>query len=79
MDCSPPASSGSPGKNTGVGCYFLLQGVILTQGSNLCLSRLPALAGGFFTAELTSEARFNTLVQFILYIWLLLLSRFSRV
>src|SRR5574340_697992 len=25
----------SPGKNTGVGCYFLLQGIF--QGSNLCL------------------------------------------
>ena len=25
----------SPGKNTGVGCHFLLQGVFLTQGSNL--------------------------------------------
>ena len=24
-----------PGKNTGVGCYFLLQGIFLTQGSNL--------------------------------------------
>ena len=23
-----------PGKNTGVGCYFLLQGIFLTQGSN---------------------------------------------
>ena len=27
----------SPGKNTGVGCHFLLQGIFLTQGSNLCL------------------------------------------
>ena len=27
----------SPGKNTGVGCHFLLQGVFPTQGSNLCL------------------------------------------
>ena len=27
----------SPGKNTGVGCYFLLQGIFSTQGSNLCL------------------------------------------
>ena len=30
----------SPGKNIGVGCYFLLQGIFLTQGSNpglLCL------------------------------------------
>ena len=29
-----------PGKNTGVGCHFLLQGIFLTQGSNphlLCL------------------------------------------
>ena len=26
-----------PGKNTEVSCYFLLQGVFLTQGSNLCL------------------------------------------
>ena len=25
----------SPGKNTGVGCYFLLQGIFPTQGSNL--------------------------------------------
>ena len=37
MDCSPPGSSvhgDSPGKNTGVGCHFLLQGIFLTQGSN---------------------------------------------
>ena len=26
-----------PGNNTGVGCYFLLQGLFLTQGSNLRL------------------------------------------
>ena len=26
-----------PGKNTGVGCHFLLQGILLTQGSNLGL------------------------------------------
>ena len=24
----------SPGKNTGVGCHLLLQGIFLTQGSN---------------------------------------------
>ena len=37
MDCSPPGSSihgDSPGKNTGVGCYTLLQGIFPTQGSN---------------------------------------------
>ena len=43
MDCSPPCSSvhgDSPGKNTGVGCHLLLQGIFPTQGSNphlLCL------------------------------------------
>ena len=33
MDCSPPGSSpwDSPGKNTGVGCHFLLQGIFLAQ------------------------------------------------
>ena len=30
----------SPGKNTGVGCHFLLQGIFLTQGPNPCLSGL---------------------------------------
>ena len=37
MDCSSPGSSvcgDSSGKNTGVGCHFLLQGIFLTQGSN---------------------------------------------
>ena len=37
-----------PGKNTGVGGYFLLQGIFLTQGLN---PSSPALAGGFFTTE----------------------------
>ena len=35
-DCSPPASSVHgifSGKNTGVGCHFLLSGIFLTQGS----------------------------------------------
>ena len=27
----------SPGKNTGAGCHFLLQGIFPTQGSNLGL------------------------------------------
>ena len=37
MDCSPPSSSvhgDSPGKNTGVGCHALFQGIFLIQGSN---------------------------------------------
>ena len=32
-----PCPRDSPGKNTGVGCHFLLQGIFLTQGSNPCL------------------------------------------
>ena len=41
VDCSPPDCSvhgDSPGKNTGVGCHALLQGIIPTQGSNPALS-----------------------------------------
>ena len=37
LDCSPPGSSvhgDSPGKNTGVGCHALLQGIFPTQRSN---------------------------------------------
>ena len=36
IDGSPPGScpQGSPGKNTGVRCHFLLQGIFPTQGSN---------------------------------------------
>ena len=49
MDCSPLMGLlcqwDSPGKNTGVGCHALLQGIFLTQGSNLhflCLLRWQA-------------------------------------
>ena len=40
MDCSSPrllCPWDFPGNNTGVGCHFLLLGIFLTQGSNLCL------------------------------------------
>ena len=40
MDCRPTGSSvhgGSPGKNTGVGCHALLQGILPTQEWNLGL------------------------------------------
>ena len=39
----------SPGKNTGVSCHTLLQGIFLTQGLNPLMS--CALAGGFFTTS----------------------------
>ena len=50
MDCSPPGTSvygSSPGKNTGVGCHALLQGIIPTQGSNLQLLCLLHSQAGF--------------------------------
>ena len=37
MVCQAPLSMEFPGKNTGVGCHFLLQGIFPTQGSNLNL------------------------------------------
>ena len=58
MDYSPPGFCpwDSPGKNTGVGCHALFQGIFPTQGLNPRLLRLPALAGGFFTTRTTWEA-----------------------
>ena len=47
--CNPMESArllclwGSPGKNTGMGCHALLQGIFPTQVS--------CIAGGFFTTE----------------------------
>ena len=38
----------SSGKNTGMGCHFLFQGLFLTQELNSSPSP-PALAGRFFT------------------------------
>ena len=35
-----------------MGCHFLLQGIFLTQGSNL---PSPTMAGGFFTTELPEK------------------------
>ena len=48
MDCSLPGSSfhgDSQGKNTGVGCHALLQGIFPTQGR----TQASCITGGFFT------------------------------
>ena len=48
LNCSLPGSSvhgESPSKNTGVGCYALLQGIFPTQG----LNQISHIAGRFFT------------------------------
>ena len=54
MDCSLPGSSlqrASPGKNTGVGCQALLQGIFPNQGSNPGLQHC-----GLFTDWNTRES-----------------------
>ena len=51
----------SPGKNSGVGCHALLQGIFPTQGSNPCLLTSPALAGRFFTTE--PHGKLNLLIS----------------
>ena len=58
------------GKDTGVGCHFLLQGLFQTQGLNPHLLQAPALASRFFTAEPPGKP---------IFMLLLLLSCFSRV
>ena len=45
----------SPGKNTGVGCHALLQGIFLTQGSNLHFFRLLHWQAGSLPLELPGK------------------------
>ena len=59
MGYRPPGPSvhgDSPDKNIGVGCHALLQGIFPTQGLNAHLFVSSALAGGFFTTNITWEA-----------------------
>ena len=55
----PPLSLDSPGKNTDVGCYALIQGIFPTQGLKPHLM-FSALAGGFFITSATWEAWIET-------------------
>ena len=42
VSCQAPLSMESPGKNTGVGCHFLLQEIFPTLGSYPCLPQWQA-------------------------------------
>ena len=58
VDCSLPGSSvygDSPGKNTGVGCHFLLQGNRPDPGIEPASLKSPALAARFFITSTTCE------------------------
>ena len=60
-DSSPPGSSvhrDSPGKNTGVGCHALLQGIFLTRDR----TQVSHIAGRFLTIWATREAWTSRLV-----------------
>ena len=76
MDYNLPGSSpwDSPGKNTGVGCHFLLQGIFQTQGLNphlLCLlygwvGSLPLMVIPFFSFFISpGEGNGNPLPVFL--------------
>ena len=59
MDYSPPGSSchgDSLGKNTGMGCQALLQGIFPTQGSNPCLLHYRWIHYCWATGEAQIEA-----------------------
>ena len=49
-----------PGKNTGVGCHFLLQRIFLTQGS----TQVSGIVGRWFTIWATREVLLLSSVQF---------------
>ena len=63
MDCSLPGSSIHgifPGKIIGVGCYFLLQEIFITQGLNPCL-HTSCTAGG--SLPLSHQGSSNSIEQ----------------
>ena len=55
--CQASLSMGFSRQEYWGGCCALLQGIFLTQGSNLCLLCLPALTDGFFTTSTTWETQ----------------------
>ena len=68
-----PLSMGFSGKNTGVGCHFLLQGIFPTQGSNLgllyCRQTLnPLSQGGFLTFRLNPKESIYIYIFYYIYI-----------
>ena len=54
--CQVPVYGGSPGKNTGMGCHDLLQGIFPTQGWKTCLSCFLHWQMDSFTTTATWEA-----------------------
>ena len=59
----------SSGKNTGVSCQAVLQGIFPTQGLNPGLLHLPAFAGVLFTTSTTWETLIMTYVLLFRLFW----------
>ena len=71
LDCSLiDPSAHILGKNTGVACHALLQGIFLTQGSNLCLLCLLHWQAGSLLSHWGSPLYYLYLMW--LFIWLYL-------
>ena len=76
-----------PGKGTGVGCHFLLQGIFLTQGSNLCLLCLlhcrqilyycPTWEAPMLHLILANRVRSNKWYQWILWLTIFVFVAYS--
>ena len=63
IDCSllgSPVHGDSPGKNTGVVCHALLQGIFLTQGSNPRLSHFLHWYAGSLPLLLPGKSHVTT-------------------
>ena len=73
-------SMDSPGKNTGLGCHLLLQGILLTQGSNLCFLKFLHYRRILYHWA-TGEAQFHMYIfniYFYVFIWLHLVLVISK-
>ena len=55
VECQPPLSMGLPGKNRGLGCCALLQGIFPTQELNPRLLRLLHWQAGFLPLALPGK------------------------
>ena len=64
--CQAPLSKDSPGKNTGVGCHALLQGIFPTQGSNLCVLHLLHWQVGSLQLAPLGSPKFSSAAQLCL-------------
>ena len=69
MDYSPPSSSVHgiiPGKNTGVDCHFQLQGVVSTQGLQLCSLGLLNWQADYFHCDTWKACYTYTYIHYFL-------------